>query len=64
MPHIKLKKELKRGEKVFPAGTMYFCSWSGYREMLEKEQCNKIKEDKQVKKLSKEQMRIDTKKVE
>jgi hypothetical protein len=62
MPHIKLIKEYTRGEKTFPEGTMYFCSWSGYREMLDNGYCNKIKEDKQVKKLVKKETKIDTKK--
>ena len=62
MPHIKLKKEYTRGEKTFPEGTMYFCSWSGYRQMLDDGYCNKIKEDTQVKKVNKEQTKIDTKK--
>ena len=50
MPHIKLTKEFTRGDKVFPEGTIYFCSWSGYRELLEQDYCSKLKEDKPVKK--------------
>lgn len=64
MPQIKLKKELTRGEKVLPEGTVYIVSWSMYRELLDEGYCNKVKEDKQVKKVSKEQMKIDTKKEE
>lgn len=63
MPHIKLKKELTRGEKVFPSGTMYFCSWSGYRELLEKEYCAKLKEDKPVKKTNKKPI-VEPEKIE
>ena len=50
MPNIILIKEYTRGDKVFPEGTDYFCSWSGYREMLDNGYCNKLNEDKPVKK--------------
>ncbi|MAK37522.1 MAG: hypothetical protein CMC15_15300 [Flavobacteriaceae bacterium] len=53
MPNIILTKEYKRGDKVFEKGTTYFCSWSGYREMLEEGYCNKLDDDKQVKKTKK-----------
>ena len=64
MPQIKLKKELTRGEKVLPEGTVYQVSWNKYRELLEEGYCTKHKDDKKVKKVNKEQMQFDTKKVE
>ena len=58
MPHIKLKKTLKRYEKEFKQGTEIFVSWSGYRELLADEYCGRHKDDpiKPVK------VKIDTKK--
>tara|TARA_R100000742_G_C4279648_1_gene104979 strand:+ start:9563 stop:9787 length:225 start_codon:yes stop_codon:yes gene_type:complete len=58
MPYIKLIKELKRGDKVFPVNTEYFTSWSGYRELLDKEYCNKLNNDKEVKN-TKKKTKID-----
>ena len=59
MPRIELIKELTRGEKVFPEGTVYFVSWSGYRELLTEGYCNKHKDDKAVKKTKKKETKID-----
>ena len=58
MPHIKLKKSLKRFDKVFEQGTEIFISWSGYRELLAKEVCARHKDDP-IKPLK---VKIDTKK--
>lgn len=58
MPHIKLKKSLKRYDKVFEQGAEIFVSWSGYRELLAKEYCGRHKDDP-IKPLK---VKIDTKK--
>ena len=58
MPNIILIKEYTRDEKTFPEGTVYFCSWSGYREMLDNGYCNKLNEDTQVKKSKKKKPEV------
>ena len=67
MPNIILLKELKRGTKVFEAGSEYFCSWSKYREFVETGYCdtlpetNKTEAEKEEKKLNKKESKIDKK---
>jgi hypothetical protein len=58
MPHIKLKKSLKKYNKQFEQGTEIFVSWSGYRELLAKEFCARHKDDP----IKAKKIKIDTKK--